>query len=99
MRRGEYERAWQASDRIRGRTARFGDPAVPRHLQTIWNGEPLDGRRVLVRCYHGLGDTIQFARYVPALCSRARSVALWGQEALPPLLSTLDGHVALLPIH
>jgi len=99
MRHGDYASAWLASDRIRARTMRFGDPALPRHLQTIWNGDSLDGRRVLVRCYHGLGDTIQFARYLPVLSARAKSVALWAQPALLPLLRTLAGRVTLLPLH
>ena len=42
------------------------------HFQWVWNGEPLDGKRVLIRCYHGLGDTIQFIRYTPLVQRIAR---------------------------
>jgi hypothetical protein len=44
------------------------------------------GKRVLVRCYHGLGDTILFSRYMPLLKSRAREVIVWAQPKLIPLL-------------
>ena len=65
MRRGAFEAAWAISDAVL--RARAGVPCWhwPRHLQYIWDGTPLTGKRVLVRCYHGLGDTIQFIRYAP----------------------------------
>jgi hypothetical protein len=105
MRRGDWEAAWRVCDRVReqrrGREPR--DPAsgkwLPRHLQWIWDGTPLAGRRVLVRCYHGLGDTIQFIRFVPALRRSATHVTLWAQSQLLPLLQTVPGVDALLPLH
>jgi hypothetical protein len=98
-RRGDFEEAWRCSDRIRARTTNRGDPAVPRHLQQIWDGTPLEGRRVLVRCYHGLGDTIQFARYLPALRIIARDVIVWAQPKLVPLLQTVSDGLTVLPLH
>jgi hypothetical protein len=98
-RRGEMEAAWQLSDAIRTRTPRCSDGRVPRHLQQIWDGTPLDGRRVLIRCYHGLGDTIQFIRYVPKVAALAREVIVWAQPRLLPVLRTLPGDVRLLALH
>jgi len=72
---------------------------LPRHEQYVWDGTPLDGGRVLVRCYHGLGDTIQFARYAPLIKAVARSVTFWVQPALIPLLRTVEGIDRLLPLH
>ena len=72
---------------------------LERHLQYFWDGRPLDGKRVLVRCYHGLGDTIQFVRYVPLLRSRASEVILWVQPKLIPLVSSVPGIDRLLPLH
>ena len=69
---GDLVTAWTLSDRIRARTPPRRDASVPRHLQQIWDGTPLFGRRVLIRCYHGLGDTIQFIRYIPQVRSLAR---------------------------
>src|SRR3954452_10400866 len=99
MRAGDFAAAWDLSDRIRARTVRFGDPALPRHQQIIWTGAPVDHRDVLVRCYHGLGDTIQFARYIPLLCERARHVPLWSQPALLPLLRPLRCDATIVPLH
>jgi hypothetical protein len=99
MRRGDLAAAWALAD---GELAKPRPPDAftrPRHLQRIWDGRPIEGRRVLVRCYHGLGDTIQFARFLPALANRARSVTVWAQPALLPLLATLDERLHLLPLH
>jgi len=54
---------------------------------------------VLVRCYHGLGDTIQFIRYIPMLQSIAADVAVWVQPALIPVLRTMRCPLTLLPLH
>jgi hypothetical protein len=62
------------------------DPRLPYHQRWVWDGTPIDGRDVLVRCYHGLGDTIQFARYLPLLASRAASVTVEAQPELVDLL-------------
>jgi len=99
MRRGEWSAAWRVSDQVlRGRA---GIPCwhLPRHEQWIWDGTPLDGRRVLVRCYHGLGDTLQFIRYAPLLRSIGAEATFWVQPALIPLLRTVPGIGGLLPLH
>jgi hypothetical protein len=64
----------------------------------VWNGSPLHGRRVLVRCYHGLGDTLQFIRYAPLVSAVAREVTVWAQPELLPLLRTVSGVGRLLPL-
>jgi hypothetical protein len=98
MRRGDFAAAWAISDDIlRRRTGPCWH--LPRHEQWIWDGTSLAGRRVLVRCYHGLGDTIQFARYAPLLHAVARQVTFWAQPPLLPLLDTMRGIDALLPLH
>ena len=89
MRRGDHESAWAISDAVRCNS----DPALqdsghlPYHLRWVWDGRPFDGRDVLVRCYHGLGDTLQFARYLPALRQRVRSLTVEVQPELAPLLA------------
>jgi len=99
MRRGAFAAAWAAAGAVLAGGA--GTPCwhLPRHEQWVWTGAPLAGRRVLVRCYHGLGDTIQFARYLPALRAVAAEVTVWAQPALLPLLATADGVDRLLPLH
>jgi hypothetical protein len=99
MQCGAFEKAWELSDSIL--RARAGKPCWhwPRHLQYCWNGMPLKGRRVLVRCYHGLGDTIQFIRYAPLLKAVAKEVIVWAQSPLLPLLEPMSGIDQLLPLH
>jgi hypothetical protein len=99
MLNGDFEKVWKLSDE--GLKARAGKPDwhLPRHFQHIWQGESLNGKRVLVRCYHGLGDTIQFIRYVPLIKEIAREVIVWAQPELITLLKTVDGIDKLLPLH
>ena len=99
MRRGDFAAAWEVSDAVLRGRAGTSCAHWPRHQQWVWNGEPVDGKRVLVRCYHGLGDTLQFIRYAERLGAVAREVAVWAQPELIPLLSTARGIGRLLPLH
>ncbi len=99
MRGGDFEAAWRVSDAVLRSRAGASCAHWPRHEQWVWNGEPLDGKRVLVRCYHGLGDTLQFIRYAARLQAVAREVIVWAQPELIPLLSTARGIDRLLPLH
>jgi hypothetical protein len=88
MRRGDFEAAWRETDRIEilRRTAQkcAGFVREANHLE--WNGEPFEDRDVLVRCGHGLGDALQFVRYVPLIRRVAKSVTLLAPPVLLPLL-------------
>src|SRR5206468_8744357 len=61
--RGEYEAAWPEHE------WRWGVPkpgSQPRNFpQPQWDGSPLDGRTLLIHAEQALGDTLQFARYIP----------------------------------
>src|ERR1044071_7609750 len=99
MRHGEFEAAWQISDSIlaeRLNTPRF---YWPRHVQYLWNGKPLEGKRVLVRCCHGLGDTVQFIRYLPMLGAKTAAVTVRAQTTLIPLLKTMPAVDRVMPLH
>jgi len=72
MRRGDVEAACALADRELPGPSAADAFTRPRHLQRIWDGRPIDGRRVLVRCYHGLDDTIPFARFLPLPPARSR---------------------------
>ncbi len=91
MRAGAFAQAWAITDRDLARLALAPKHTGPRHLQRIWRGEQLADRHVLVRCYHGLGDTIQFLRFMPALAAVARSVTVWCQAELLPLVERTAG--------
>ena len=94
MRRGEFAAAWKISDASLRDRAHTTCWHLPRHEQWVWDGTPLDNKRVLIRCYHGLGDTLQFIRYVALVKTIAKHVTVWAQPSLLPLLK---GDV--LPLH
>jgi hypothetical protein len=83
MMMGEFESAWRESDSIR----RQGGPDPHR----FWNGEPVHGRRVILRCLHGLGDTVQFLRYAPLLQQEAAHVTIQVPPAMLPLARYFSG--------
>jgi hypothetical protein len=101
LRRNDFQRAWELSDRSLSEYCRSGTTkhAGERHLQRIWRGEDLNNRSVLVRCYHGLGDSIQFIRFVKPLREIAREVIVWCQPELLSLLREVDGVDRVLPLH
>ena len=99
MRAGDFARAWDVSDEVLQRRQGQTCAHLPRHFQWVWNGESLADKRVLIRCYHGLGDTIQFIRYAPLVRQIARRVTMWAQPELIPVLRTAEGVDELLPLH
>jgi hypothetical protein len=78
---GNFEQAWQESDRI----AQRGAPDPNR----LWSGRSLDGKRVVVRCLHGLGDAIQFIRFVSELRQNVESLHVEVPACLIPLFKTI----------
>ncbi|MDR6786701.1 hypothetical protein J2Y58_000039 [Sphingomonas sp. BE138] len=88
MRAERYEDAWAIEQAVLAARdpATRDDPRLPYHQRWVWDGRALDGCDVLVRCYHGLGDTLQFARFLPALAARVRSVTLEAPARLHALL-------------
>lgn len=99
MRQCNFEAAWEFSDKVIKSGINRDYINTPRHYQCIWDGTPLNGKRVLVRCYHGLGDTIMFIRYIALLKKIASEVIVWAQPELLELLSTVSGINKLLPLH
>jgi hypothetical protein len=101
MRRGDLAAAWAIGDAVLKRRLEAREVCWrwPRHLQFIWRGEPLMGKRILVRCYHGLGDTIQFLRFMRPLRAIARHVTVWVQSQLLDLAATAAGVDEVIALH
>jgi tetratricopeptide (TPR) repeat protein len=80
--------------------ARFDEPAlrVPkRNFRTPrWNGESLAGRTLLVHAEQGLGDVIQFCRYVRLLVSQGNDVVFEVMPSLKALMRSLPEEVRLV---
>jgi hypothetical protein len=98
MKLGRLELAWQETDRTEARRKALAErqDTLPAHERRVWNGDSFRDKRVLVRCYHGLGDTIQFARYIPLLSAEAESVHVQAQPQLSPLLRSIRGFAELI---
>ena len=76
----EYEWRWRLAEN------------PPRQFdKPVWNGGSLDGRTVLLHAEQGIGDSIQFARYVARVAKRSRRVVLECQKPLVNLFATLEG--------
>jgi hypothetical protein len=99
MRDGRFEDAWALSAETLAERdpATRDDPRLPCHRRWVWDGSDVSDRDVLVRCYHGLGDTIQFARFLPLLAERAASVTVEMQPRLIPLFDGSAGAGRFLP--
>ena len=80
---GDFQRGWQEYE-WRWRLAPFKDARFGR---SRWNGSNLAGRSILVSCEQGLGDAIQFIRYIPMLKAQGATVVV----SCPPELASLFG--------
>ena len=84
---GDFEEGWK-----RYQWRRIADPKTRSHCERSgrrrWAGESFAGRRLFVHCEQGLGDNIQFIRYLPMIKARGGSVFL---ETLKPLIGLLRG--------
>ena len=84
----EYEWRWRRTGMSNARRNYRG---------ALWLGEfPPAHKTVLLHAEQGLGDTIQFARYVPILARAGAKVVLEVQPALKDLFATLAGGAAIL---
>ncbi len=66
--------------------------------QPEWRGEQLGGKRLLIHAEQGMGDTIQFARFVKLAAERGARVVLEAHQPLVPLLGRLAGVAEVVPM-
>ena len=84
---GDFERGW-AEYEWRWTQPDFGHR---RFVQPAWDGSPLAGKTILLYAEQGIGDTLQFVRYVPLVQERGGRVILQCPLQLMKLLATLPG--------
>jgi tetratricopeptide (TPR) repeat protein len=85
---GDFERGWPEYE------WRFRVPGLgrPRHFsQPLWDGAALDHQTVLLHAEQGLGDTMQFVRYLPLVKRSRGKVIVECQPSLLPLLGNAAG--------
>lgn len=95
---GRYAEGWPLHE-ARYDPARFSPVPLPPKLPCPqWHGEPLKNKAILVWFEQGLGDEVQFARYIPWLKAQgARHVTLVCKTPLVELLKTVSGVDLVLP--
>lgn len=70
---------------------------LPRSFsQPQWRGEPLDGATILLHAEQGLGDTIQFLRYLPMVQATGASVVLEVRQPQIRLAAQIPGVAAVV---
>ena len=81
----EFEWRWKNKDCVTSREKR-------EFRQPLWRGEePIDGKTIVVHCEQGLGDTIQFCRFLTLLARRGAKVIFEVPPPLAQLLRSLPG--------
>ncbi len=89
---GDFQRGW-AEYQWRRKTKRY----LRRDFsQPLWDGQPLQGRTILLHAEQGFGDTIQFIRYASLVKQAGASVLVECQKPLVRLLAGCRGVDALI---
>jgi Flp pilus assembly protein TadD len=83
-----YEWRWKKEDR---------QPTPRDFSQPVWNGsQPIGGKTILLHAEQGLGDTLQFCRYIPVVAQLGAKIALEIPRPLKRLLSQLESMASIV---
>lgn len=94
LREGQYEQGWSLYE-WRYRVPQLFTPRAFRQPQ--WRGDfSLAGQTILLHAEQGLGDTLQFCRYVPLVAEQGARIILEVPGSLLPLMRSLCPGVMLL---
>jgi tetratricopeptide (TPR) repeat protein len=89
---GRYAQGWEGYEKRPGIHRVVERLGVP-----VWDGaSSLQGKVLLIQCEQGLGDTLQFCRYVPLLVERGARVILRVPSTLQRLASSVREGVRVL---
>ena len=92
---GRFEEGWREFE------WRFGaggaTPKRPGADAPVWDGRALHGEMVVVWIEQGLGDSLQFVRFVPEIAARGGRVWLQAPLSLVRLYQTMPGIDRLVP--
>jgi tetratricopeptide (TPR) repeat protein len=93
---GEFTKGWQEHSWRFACAEQQGRSAQSKFSKPQWDGADFPGKTLLVHAEQGLGDTIQFVRYLPRVKAKGGQVLLACQPDLHRLLVNLAGVDALL---
>ncbi len=84
---GDFERGWEEAEwRLKCR-----NPPGFRVSHPRWSGENLPEKTILLHWEQGLGDTLQFSRFVPQVAERVGKVWVYCQAPLYRLVARCPG--------
>jgi tetratricopeptide (TPR) repeat protein len=87
---GDFAGGWQEYEWRRKAQKRYlfmkQDFAQPQ-----WRGEPLEGKTIFLHAEQGLGDTLQFLRFIPLVAGRGGKIILGCQTDILCMLNRIDG--------
>jgi len=83
----QYEFRWISDALASGR---------PPYDRPAWDGQPLEGKTILIVAEQGIGDILNLSRYFPLLRERGARVVVQARNHLGPLADRLPGVDVLL---
>ncbi len=90
---GEFDKGW-AEFEWRQKVAGLAARPFP---QPRWDGSSLNGKTILIHAEQGLGDTLQFIRYLPLVKQHGGQVFFECPPALVPIIRTCLGIDQVFP--
>ncbi|MCC3535373.1 MAG: tetratricopeptide repeat protein [Microcoleus sp. PH2017_25_DOB_D_A] len=90
----EYEWRWQIKEFKTGHSCYLtapGNTLSAREYRPLWDGSNLQGKTVLLHAEQGLGDSLQFIRYVEIVKNRGGRVIVDCYPQLRRLFAMVDG--------
>ena len=94
---GSFERGWKEYQ-WRFKVNDSSQPVDSRKFaQPLWDGSDLHGKRILVRAEQGVGDMVQFCRFLAPLKKRGGTVLFECPPRLSRLLGAIEGADTVVP--
>lgn len=94
LQRGDFAEGWREHEwRLHPQAGWANQRDLP---QTLWTGQDLAGKRLLLHSEQGLGDDLQFARYAAPLAAMGAEIILEVAAPLTRLLASVPGVTAVV---
>lgn len=95
--KGQYLKGWELHEwRWKTNYKPFANGAPE---GVLWLGEEsLQGKTILIQSEQGLGDTLQFCRYLPLLAERGANIIFQTENSLIELMHSLEVKMQIIPM-
>lgn len=92
--KGDFDNGWRGYESRKIQLIPAGNRQFP---APVWTGaEDLENKSIFIHHEQGLGDTIQFCRYIKELNSKKANVIFMPQKQLIPLMKTMKSNVEII---